>query len=75
LSQVPGVAVRFPPTNALPWTFGGRFASGWTPSYGSGSTLVSVGTTFSMRPSSSNVSRSMVVSRCVPSPPGMPNRW
>ncbi|CPU66546.1 Uncharacterised protein [Mycobacteroides abscessus] len=40
-----------------------------------GSTLSSVGTTFWMRPSSPNVRRSIVVSRWVPSPPGIAKRW
>ncbi len=34
-----------------------------------------VGTTFLIRPSESNSSLSMVVSRWVPSPPGMAKRW
>jgi hypothetical protein len=37
--------------------------------------LWSVGTTFAMVPSGLNRRRSTVTSRCVPSPPGMANRW
>lgn len=40
-----------------------------------GRTPSSVGATGRISPSAPNVTRSMVVSRWVPSPPGIPNRW
>src|SRR5215211_2931777 len=48
---------------------------GGVPGTGSGSTLSRVGTTGLMVPSALNSILSIVVSRCVPSPPGMANRW
>ena len=50
-------------------------AVGAVPVKASGATEESVGTTGLMVPSALNSSRSIVVSRCVPSPPGIAKRW